>query len=300
MLLYIINKISRKQFHFFSFQPLFWKIKTKHFTKCIGNNLWKLYSYNCTVTNPFLQTLCLNVRAAEEEVSLRAPYAGLMFVVMFTRALPPLPSVHSASLFVSKFITWAYFSLYTSIIKTRHDGLFLCWWCFACMLLLMIQVDLNELLCSVLFIGVKWVYWYTAVIYCVLIVTFFCFHYQNWLLQQSHTHTLLPWPGSCHLKLGSSRSCPTHRPPHCCTRWWDSTSCPCASLARNRWHVVSPVVEFRNIAFMHVKGLYLQWLINLSCLSLAFRCHTCSMWHILFVSWCRKRDPWIFWRYTNY
>lgn len=186
---------------------------------------------------------------------------------MFTRALPPLPSVLSANLFVPRFISWAYFSLYTSIIKTRHDGLFLCWPCFACMLLLMIQVDPNELLCSVLFIGIKWVDRYTAVICCVLIVMLFCFHYQNWLLQQSHTHTLLPWPGSCHLKPGSSRSCPTHRPPHCCTRWWASTSCPCASSARNRWqHVISPVVESRNIAFVHIKGLYLQWLINLSVL----------------------------------
>lgn len=46
--------------------------------------------------------------------------------------------------------------------------------------------------------------------------------------------------------------------------------------------------------FCACKELYLQWLINLSCLSWDFRCHTCSMWHILFVSWCRKRDPWIF------
>lgn len=134
-----------------------------------------------------------------------------------------------------------------------------------------------------------------AVMYWLLIVTLFCFHYQNWLPQWIHMHTLLPWPGSCHLKLGSSRSSPTPRPPLCCTRWWASTSCPCTSSARNRWHhFIYPVVETRNIVFV-----YLQWLINLSCLSWAFRCHTCSMWHILFVWWCRKKDPWIFWRYTD-
>lgn len=72
------------------------------------------------------QTLCLNVWAAEEEVSLKAPYdAGLTFVVMFTRALPPLASVLSANLclFLDSFHGHI---LVLSIIKTRHDGLLPC------------------------------------------------------------------------------------------------------------------------------------------------------------------------------
>jgi len=66
--------------------------------------------------------------------------------VMF-RALSPLPSVFSANLYL---FYLAFFSLYKSLIKTRRDGPFIC-----CMRFLVIQVDLNELFCSVLFIGVK-------------------------------------------------------------------------------------------------------------------------------------------------
>ncbi len=177
------------------------------------------------------QTLCLNVWAAEE-MSLKALYdTGLTF----TRALPPLASVLSANLFVPGFVSWAYFSLKHNQNKTWWP-VTLCCPCFACMLLLVIQVDPNELLCCVQFIGVKWDLLNDTWQWCIgcWLWRFFCFHYQNWLPQWIHMHTLLPWPGSCHLKLGSSRSSPTPRPPLCCTRWWASTSCPCASSARNR------------------------------------------------------------------
>ncbi len=101
------------------------------------------------------QTLYLNVWAAEE-MSLKALYdTGLTFVVTFTRALPPLASVLSANLFVPGFVSWAYFSLKHNQNKTWWP-VTLCCPCFACMLLLVIQVDPNELLCCVQFIGVKW------------------------------------------------------------------------------------------------------------------------------------------------
>ncbi len=117
----------------------------------------KSYNYNCAVTNALFSNFvpqCLSSwrgGVIKSTVWCRFDVCSDVYQSFATLSFCSF----CQSVFVSGFLSWAYFSLKHNQNKTWWSVL-LCYPCFACMLLLVIQVDPNELLCCVQFIGVKW------------------------------------------------------------------------------------------------------------------------------------------------